>query len=177
MLYLEYKKASIRHLSTSEFLISQINHAKNPGEEKDILRNAYYIAGYTIECIVTYAIYNYIGYSKSTDVTLLSPFNYRFGVGFYRKYWRPRNITPRFCIQSHNFQYNCSFFSAQGITDVNKIPHFDSYIPDRSMIPLFNSWKPEVRYVDYGFNKNDIISFVQLSKEIHNKTRQFITKD
>lgn len=181
MFYPEYKEASLRHLNTVEFVVNSLNTAKDANEERNLLRNAYYLAGYTIECIVTYAIYNHIGYSKTIDVRSLEPWTYRFNVGFYKICRNPANLRqtrrPRFTISSHRFQNNCTFFSLQGIAGVNKIPHFDSFIPDPTMVPLFNSWRPEVRYVDCGFTKNEIIGFVKLSKDIHLKTRQFITKD
>lgn len=179
MIYSEYKLASTRHLETSLFMLEFLDEVKDLDERKNILCNIYYLAGYTIECIVSYAIYNYIGFRKSDDVRSLDPFAYRFDIGFYREYSlsaRPA-IRPRFNIASHNFQNNCMFFAAQGIAEASKVPHFGGPITDTSLIPLFNRWRPDARYLPSQFREHDIIKFVKLSKEIHDKTRQYLTKD
>ncbi len=179
MVYREYKEASIRHLETSLFLVKHLDNIDDAKERKSVLLNIYYLAGYTIECIVNYAIYNYIGFRSIDDVRSLNCQSYPFDTGFKFEYKTKAGIIlkPRFVIQSHSFQNNCTFFSSNGITDASKIPHFDTLIHDKNMIPLFNNWKPEVRYIDLGFSEHLIIEFVKLTHEIHHKTRKYITKD
>ena len=175
MYYTEYKSASIRHLNTCRHLIDNLHLAATQQTERNILLNIYYLAGYTIECIVNFAIYDYIQFSKTNDVKSLSLLNNSYNVSFYPS--KKNNISANFIIHTHNFQKNCQFFSAQSISDASKIPHFDNYIPNPSLVPLFNDWKPEVRYIDKGFSKTDILAFFNLAEQIHSLTRIHITNN
>jgi hypothetical protein len=181
MNYLEYKSASARHLHTCINIAKTLSSINNSTVEKALLLNLYYLSGYVIECIVNYAIYDYVKFGPAADVSTLTPKNNLYDVSFFagpmlkRKFQINRN--PKYVIQTHRFQYNCQFFAANGVADANKVPQFDGNIADKSIIKLFDLWKPEVRYTDYGFSKGEIIGFTNLAEEIHTKTRQFITKN
>jgi len=110
MIYSQYKTASIRHLHTCNELIATLPSIKNASTERNILLNLYYLAGYTIECIVNYAIYDYLKFNPLHSVNSLSPTN-SCGVGYLHPMRYPKNIRSfqKYVITSHKFQHNCQF--------------------------------------------------------------------
>jgi hypothetical protein len=69
--YNDYKTAAQRHLMTCDYLVKSLSlpdnlaHKPNTSSYKShLLRNIYYLSGYTIECMVNYAIYECVNDTK-----------------------------------------------------------------------------------------------------------------
>ncbi len=190
MKYIEYRKASIRHLKTCYFLIDKIKKDnKLPSSEKNlIIINIYYLAGYAIESIINYGIYDYIGFDKKKSVKELkqnTDYTKNYDVCFYRG-----NTNSRFILQNHDFQNNKDFFARHNISGISNIP-FIGYEPDDVKIKnFFYNWDTELRYTteikkdkkkkkEINVEKillSDVEKFVDIAFRIYMGVIQIITK-
>lgn len=171
MVYEDYKTASIRHLRTCQHLCQNLGQVQNTQVKKHILANIYYLSGYVIECIINYAIYDLVSYSKTEDVKQLNESSHQ--ISFYKpkkKGW--------YQINHHKFQENSQFLVSQ-LPAISQIPFIDwSNKPEkyRSVERLYEKWQSNARYEDHQFTEQQVKLFVQLVEEIHLKIRQIISK-
>jgi len=161
MTYIEYKKASLRHLDTCLFLCEFFDEIVEQEEKEHILKNIYYLSGYIFECIFSYAIFNVIGYDKTKSVYQLDN-DKRCGLTFSNNF------------KTHNLDWKIEFLKKNGGSNVGKIPILDGKTKEF----LLKKWKSEYRYyIDIELSKNEIYKFVSLAKDTTEKVRLFITKD
>jgi hypothetical protein len=191
--YKNYKTASERHLETCIRLkevvkTDYLNKTLLPSDLKkqnEILSNIYYLSGYVIECILHYAIVEYVvkvdsdfrkkiikkrkgvGNFEEISVRELEVEHNNCGVGYNKGKWvlyQP----------GHRFQRNMQFFHVG-----NKINGIDSIralngktIPQINVRTLFSKWNVGVRYSNSDFaNLNtpkDILDFLDFAEEIYN---------
>jgi len=150
MQYVEYRNASLKHIHTCNYLIEKLKKEENLllAKKKQIINNIYYLAGYAIESIISYGIYDYIEFDPIESIRELkqnSVFASTYSVSFqHGKDTFGNDI--KFCIMKHNFQENKDFFSFHNISDISDIP-FIGHIPDDEKLKeLFFNWDPELRY-------------------------------
>ena len=141
MIYTEYKTAALRHLKTCKFILQKIKQDNLPvPTQRQYYYNAYYLAGHSIEAVVTYAIYDYIGYPENENVKDLN--NSHALAQAYDVVFRGNK---RFKIIHHNFQENINFFHYHNINNLQSIP-FIGYRLDSTLQNMFDNWDPEIRY-------------------------------
>ena len=168
MVYKDYKVASIRHLETCQYMCQNLKQVQNPKEKKHILANIYYLSGYVIECIINYAIYDYLGYPMERNVKRLDDTTRQISFG---------GSKFKYQIRSHNFRTNCEILLK--LPDISQVPFIDSSnIPPKyqNVKILYKKWSPNARYEDYQFTEQKVRQFVDLCKEIHFKILRYITK-
>ncbi len=145
MKYIEYRKSSIRHLKTCQKIID-CAEKENIDLPTSIIQNLYYLSGYIFECIINYAIFDYIGFNKNSCVDELNSKNENFEK--FKTYKVVHNIQKKSkgfrTMQRHNFQDTINFFIEQNI-DSSNVPFIGKEVPSR-MKNLFINWDISVRY-------------------------------
>lgn len=192
MIYTEYKDASLKHIHTCNYLIEKLKKDKaiTLKKKKQIINNIYYLAGYAIESIITYGIYDYIEFDKTESIKELkqnSALASQYNVCFYH------DNSFKFVIMSHNFQNNKDFFSFHSISDITNIPFVGTEPDDEKLKELFYNWDPELRYTPNLIKKDktgtilkqinvrnlllsDIERFVNTALQIYIGINNIITK-
>ncbi|MCK5523380.1 MAG: hypothetical protein KAI83_09635 [Thiomargarita sp.] len=136
----KYRAAAKRHLETCEYMLDyldQISYADSYSKE-NILVDIYYLSGYVIECIVSYAIGELeLSQSKITET---------------------RKI--------HNFQNNDMYFLCRNKPEL-EMP-IESLIKNSGVQDLYKYWNPKIRYDNMNnLRERDIKKIVELSKSIY----------
>lgn len=188
--YQDYKTASERHLETCIRLkeviaVNYLNKTLMPSELKsqnEILANIYYLSGYVIECILHYAIVEYVvkvdtdfrkkvakrngGSYENVSVRDLKVQDNNCNVGYsYGRYTLYR--------AGHRFQSNIDFFNYGGkISGIDSIRALNGKtIPEQNVRTLFSKWNVGVRYSNSEFQNlttpQDIFAFLDFTEEVH----------
>ncbi len=177
--YNDYITAAQRHRMTCDYLIksiclpnNQLHKPDNSSYKNYLLKNIYYLSGYTIECMVNYAIYKCVNETKPVNrqFTLVDQLNEPvYNLGFRSHYYS---------ISSHRFQRNMEVLNLIATAKFAQVPIIGGTIYPNNwnvMQSLFNGWKPHARYTNVGYSEQQIISFYELSSEIYTNIRSCIT--
>ena len=161
MVYKEYKKASLRHLSTCLNTCSYYDTISDPLEKNRLLIDTYYLAGYIYECIFSYTIFSLIGFDKSKNVYKLKNDN-NCGLFFSKDF------------QSHKLTWKIDYLTRNGGTGVSQIPILNGSSRNR----LLKKWDVKYRYsIDFSPTIDEVRDFVNLANNTVNLIRIHITKD
>ncbi len=187
MNYLDYKAAAEKHIKTCEAIIDSINKLTTldataliiTSGKQHVLHNLFYLTGYILESITTYAVYKHYGWRQSksihsvdTNFSQLCQFSFHPKDGF------------QYFAHGHNFKDNQM--------EVLKIPFGSSSIPiidssisvDLDLQAMLRVWEPKLRYnssttnypyiltQQFQINENNSVRFFELSKKIFNGLMQ-----
>ena len=166
MTYEDYRKTSLKHLKTCEYMIQNLHNISDndslDGLTKSqwkghILRNIYYLCGYAIEGIVNYCIYKKVGYPIADNIESLkidklrehgTNFNFPLNRGLCFN-WNKQGDKDVFyySINNHNFQKNIKFLS---FIEPSKFNHLqvvnNPRNPSIKNSVLFYDWNVKIRY-------------------------------
>ena len=182
--YSDYITAAQRHLLTCDYLVKclklpdNLSHKPlNSGYRNHILRNIYYLSGYTIECIVNYAIYQSVNDSRPRH-NRITMVNQLYEPSLSLVYKDRSRGGFQYVIAWHNFQENMKVLNILATAKFASIPVIGQRIYPAnwsSLSNLFDNWKPQVRYTNISFSEDDIIEFYNLSAAIYTNVRSCIT--
>jgi hypothetical protein len=198
MNYTEYATAAERHLETCMHLVHILEEqyqkkesikglSRRESKEKlELLSNLYYLSGYVIECVYSYALCKHIGLNSAMDIKPQLPRN---GVCWNQASVNANSSTLTHAIYRpmHRMMKNSSneinYFAGLGITSsagsVSSIPilgGIDMSNPAAQI--LFENWSAEVRYsISQPLNYIDVFDFFWECEKIYRLTRQIITSD
>ena len=136
----KYRIAAKRHLETCEYMLNYLDKISDADaySKESILIDIYYLSGYIIECIVSYAI-------GELDIPQSK-----------------RNETRKI----HNFQNNDMYLLYRNKPEL-EMP-IESLIKNSGVKYLYKDWNPKIRYNNMNnFRERDIQKFVELSKSIY----------
>lgn len=144
----------------------------DPNKKAAVIRNAFYLAGYIIECIYTYAVCDLIGTSQNQDVSTI--FDRSYGVSY--RYAAFPNITQPCILSRHDLHMKADFIKSNGGTDVDEVPLISSSIRvPTNLINLYNSWGPEIRYkCTHTISEREITDFILLAERVRTQILNFI---
>ncbi len=188
--YKDYKTASERHLETciklKDFVaVTYLNKTLLPHEQKkqnEILANIYYLSGYVIECILHYAIVEYV---VKVDTDFRKKVAKRNGGNFENVSVRELKVQDNNCNVGysygryslyrfgHRFQSNIDFFNyGSKISGIDSIRALNGKtIPEQNVRTLFSKWNVGVRYSNSEFQNlntpKDIFAFLDFTEEVH----------
>lgn len=204
MLYTQYKDAALKHLQASKtalrglsFYKGATNSTLNLSKEA-LLFDIFYLSGYTLECIINYALYKKTGWTTQ-DVKEVYDISRNFA--FFKKpnYNGTRNrvqvqnrsgnyvdFSPRYFIEQHRFNNNIGLLSS--LLPNSQIPLIDSSvnISQKMKEMIFDSlngrrnnnyWKAEMRYepitwFSSRYNEQDVREFFALTETIYNELQK-----
>lgn len=186
--YRDYKTAAQRHMLTCDYLIQSLKLPDNPLHKPKtasfksyLLRNIYYLSGYTIECIVNYAIYESVNDSKNGLARIKQVdhlYEPSLSLVFKPKPGRDKGKSFQYVIAYHNFQKNMKVLNSLATSKFSQIPVIGqiNYPANWTSIrQLFDNWEPQVRYTTVTYTDQQIIDFFKLSVEIYTNIRSCIT--
>lgn len=139
MLYYEYRRAAERHLSTCQHLLNSTTD-RNPNCDH-IFQDVYYLSGYIIETLLSYAFFRSINWSKKQPIEECEYYNQSFKT-------HKINLKIQYLKRHH--------VDLQGLSLVDK----ESFIPTH--MKLMNNWSEVVRYR----NSKDIDNKLEINKVI-----------
>jgi len=198
MIYNQYKDASLKHLQACKTALHGLSFYHNkssaipttPQLNKDsLLLDIFYLTGYTLECIVNYAIYKKIGFNNTSDVKQM--YNFSNKIAFFRRPNYPQtnnrvqlnghDFLPSYWIEQHKFNKNIQLLDK--LLPGNNIPLINQSVPISLTIQKMiletvsrvrnnNYWKPELRYEPANwilgkYTEQDIKDLVKLSEKIY----------
>lgn len=185
--YMDYKTAAQRHLMTCQYLVECLtlpdntNHKPLSNTYKSyLLKNIYYLSGYTIESIVNFAIYECVNDTKPRPQKIRRV-NQLYEPSLSLVFKDRRNIGFRYVIAWHNFQKNMEVLNILATSKFSKIPvisgtHYPIYW--NNVKPLFDNWEAQVRYKDNAltlYTEQQILDFFKFSTELYTGIRSCIT--
>ncbi len=166
MVYKDYRTVANRHLQTCKYMCKCLDSdigKLNETEKANILTNIYYLSGYVIECIIKYAIYDYLQYDAKADVADLIP------EGKYKQF----NIS-----YSGNTKYRLKTHNLKDLSDILiSINGNDPFmgISSPKLTILYKGWDSEIRYkIDHDLKQEltetNIRKFIEIvDKKIYSK--------
>jgi|JI6StandDraft_1071083.scaffolds.fasta_scaffold72746_2 hypothetical protein len=182
--YNDYKTAAQRHLMTCDYLVKSLSlpdnlaHKPNTSSYKShLLRNIYYLSGYTIECMVNYAIYECVNDTKPR-AQRISRVNQLYEPTYSLVFKEFGRGSFQYVIAWHNFQENMKVLNNLATSKFSQIPVIgQSVYPANwtTIRQLFDDWEPQVRYTSVAYTEQQIIDFHKLSLDIYTNIRSCIT--
>jgi len=182
--YNDYKTAAQRHLMTCDYLVKalslpdNLSHKPNTSSYKSyLLRNIYYLSGYTIECMVNYAIYECVNDIKPRSQRI-SRVNQLYEPTYSLVFKEIGRGSFQYVIAWHNFQENMKVLNNLATSKFSLIPVIGQRLYPAnwaSIKQLFDDWEPQVRYTSVAYTEQQIIDFYKLSSEIYTNIRSCIT--
>ena len=171
MLYREYEKASLKHLKACQIMLTGLNYqAKSISvqEKEYLLMDIFYLSGYTLECIINFAllkkVYKRNRWNDTKCVKKVVDSSLSFA--FRCKDYQGNQYT--FCIQFHNFWKNINLLDS--LLAGNNIP----LIGDKKSVPvgllnMIENWESASRYHTHKkYNESDINALVELTEKVYN---------
>jgi hypothetical protein len=166
MQYQQYKTTALKHLQTCEYMIANLSSERL--NKLKVLRNVYYLCGYTFEGLINFWIFELlkrdghefkkIYYDRTVHrrVTEESVKYLDFSLGsgkriFYSKY-KVRDEGSEYWLEQHKFQRNLDVFQYLADGDMLSIVPLigdKSNEPYPKMLSLFDSWDVKVRYQNH----------------------------
>lgn len=199
MLYTQYREASLKHLQACKTALyglrfyrgnSGIIHSTPTHNRDALLLDIFYLSGYTLECIINYAIYKRIGWTTQ-DVKEM--YNIPRNAAFFKKPNYPgtrnrvllasgRDFFPTYYIKQHKFNKNIqllhSLLPGNNVLLINRaIPlsiNLQRMVFDAVGTTRNNDyWKPELRYEPVNwfstrYTEQDVIDLVSLTETVYN---------
>jgi hypothetical protein len=151
MLYKDFLNSARKHKFACDVIHEKVSSIQPPSElYRSLILTLYYLSGYTIECIVKYAIYDLYRHNRKTEIDQLD----HDGVTYAD-------------IKHHKFNRYTEFLNRRvsgSIPLINDISH----IPKAIMF-LYNEWDAHIRYrCSYHDHiaTSDYIDFYMYSKRI-----------
>ena len=192
MLYPEYKLAAEKHLKTclgiveamSKLKVSDSSALMVSRNKQATIHNLFYLSGYVLESISTYAVYKHFGWNPNHSVRCYNAaFVQRSNFSFKMNHNGAENS---YYLEYHRFQSN-QFEVLKTQLNNSGIPIIDSsVIVDTEMQILFNLWNPEIRYHEpnksypsffnsqISLDESKILNFVALANNIYNTIIQTV---
>ena len=191
MIYTEYAKAAERHLETCTHLVHVLEEQyqkKEVGstlsnrelkEKLELLSNLYYLSGYIIECVYSYALCQYIGMNLTDDVKTQLP---QRGVCWSYNSLTRNNNTHAIYRQMHKMSgsNDLSYFTTHNVSGISAIPILggSQNMSSPNAQILFDNWSAEVRYsISNQLDYANVFDFFRECEKIYRLTRQNITFD
>ncbi len=177
--YLEYKKASERHLDTC-LSLKRIIDDKYEGkslnpilelEKQEHLFNLYYLSGYIIECRLNYSILEYINFNRIASRHRLPSFKrLRSTHNPYEVSYSDRNDRYALWQPNHEFQSNIDFFAnGSKLSGIDTIRGINGHaIRPIRVNQLFRDWGAHYRYEtrNQTLISTEIFDFLDFANEV-----------
>lgn len=192
MLYTEYKLAAEKHIKTclgiveamTKLQVSDSSALLVSRNKQATIHNLFYLSGYVLESISTYALYKHFGWNPNQSIrNYNSAFVQRSNFSFKMNHNGSGNS---YHLEYHGFQSN-QFEVLKTQLNNSGIPIIDSSVNvDTEMQILFNLWKPEIRYHEpnktypsffnsqISLDETKILKFVALTNNIYNTIIQTV---
>lgn len=201
MLYTQYKEASLKHLQACKTAVHGLKfyHGRSaitsnlakPNRDA-LLLNIFYLCGYTLECIINYAICKKISW---TSRSVKEMYDVTKNVAFYKEPYDPpygrgkarvrltsgRDFIPSYYFAQHKFNINVQLLHI--LLPGNVVPLVNSSIPvaanlQRMIFDPFNGsrnnhcWKPDIRYLPASwfasnYTEQDVLDLVELTEQVY----------
>lgn len=152
MQYQQYKTTALKHLQTCEYMMANLSSERL--NKLKVLRNAYYLSGYTFEGLINFWIFELLkrqGLLVNPN-NVYSSRNYPISIGSGHNFAFKKQTSVQFWLSQHDFQTNANVF--QYLADGNSLS-IVPLISDRTnepypkMLSLFDSWDVKVRYQNH----------------------------
>jgi len=175
MQYQEYKKAALKHLKSCQAIVDYFDHSYHsisPLGEQYLLMNLFYLSGYTLECVINYALFKKI-YTKNNfpnHIPVYGVYDRRENFAFKKKYKEQKTgqeFYAKFYIESHNFMNNRSLLKK--LTPSSNLPliHDEKIVPS-SVFNLIKAWKARCRYeTTPNYNRSDICDLIDFTGKFY----------
>lgn len=185
--YKDYKTAAQRHLMTCQYMVECLTLPDNTlhkplssSYKSYLLKNIYYLSGYTIESIINFAIYECVNDTKERDQKIWRV-NQLHEPSLSLVFKDRRNVGFRYVIAWHNFQKNMEVLNILATSKFSQIPvisgtHYPIYWG--SIQTLFDNWEAQVRYKNNVldlYTEQQILDFFKFSTELYTGIRSCIT--
>jgi hypothetical protein len=154
MEYQQYKTTALKHLQTCEYIMANLSSERL--NKLRVLRNVYYLSGYTFEGLINFWIFELLKRQGllANPNNVYSYSNYPITIGSGKKLAFAQNkLNPvSFWLSQHDFQTNANVF--QYLADGNSLS-IVPLISDRTnepypkMLSLFDNWNVKVRYQNH----------------------------
>ncbi|MCE2906773.1 MAG: hypothetical protein LW814_17455 [Anabaena sp. CoA2_C59] len=176
MRYKEYERASLKHLKACQAMLAGLScQAKSisVAEKEYLLMDIFYLSGYTLECIINFALFKEVykkphnkpKYNDYTNVKIVEDSTLNFAFKFRTK---ANSKGYAYCIQTHNFYKNIQLLN--NLVGKNTIPLISNpkTVPP-NLLQMIRNWKAEARYHTHiKYNEKDIKSLVELTEKVYN---------
>ncbi len=165
MTYLEFRKASYRHLKTCDCLLESIDNKSCKNKERDIIVNTFYLSGYVIECSLKFVLFSTIQYNQNEDI-----YNYKCGI--CRNCMASKECTEW---KHHNLAKLQQVIEDKGVKFSQDIPILGSnYKVSTKIKNLFydrNDPKMQIRYSynNQMLNKELLKEYIEVIRDINTK--------
>jgi hypothetical protein len=188
MIYSDYEKASLKHLKACKTMVFTLLHHSASISQKDksyLLMNIFYLSGYTLECIINYALFKEV-YRRnrwSNKECVKKGFSHKKGVvdkNLSFAFWQEK--TPSFnpktgknsmtnkynhCIQHHDFWNNVTLLD--NLLSGNCIPLIGNKkaVP-QNVLRIIPTWRAASRYDTHvTYKESDIVDLVDLTEKVY----------
>ena len=187
MIYSDYEKASLKHLKACKTMVYALVHHSasiSPKDQSYLLMNIFYLSGYTLECIINYALFKEV-YRRnrwSDKECVKKGFNNKgvvdksLSFAFWQE--KTRIINPKtgkssmtnkydHCIQHHHFWNNVTLLD--NLLSGNCIP----LIGNKKAVPphvlrIIPTWRAASRYDTHvTYKQSDIFDLVDLTEKVY----------
>lgn len=163
MKYKEFRTAAHRHLLSCEKMCEKLNELQNANDKRDLIADIYYLSGYIVETLLSFAIFSVAGRRIQNNPIEMHP---DYNNGF----------------RTHNFQAKIHFAITHGC-NFDGMPFIGTRHSNENLGKLFRAWQVDMRY-QYHFkfqNSPELIDdkmicayIVELSKLEHLINQKFI---
>ena len=195
MIYSDYQKASLKHLKACKTMVFALgNHSASisPKDKSYLLMNIFYLSGYTLECIINYALFKEV-YRRNRwpeKECVKNGFSHKKGVvdnTLSFAFWQDKTpklergkevINPKtgkpsmtnkynHCIQYHDFWNNVTLLD--NLLSGNCIP----LIGNKKAVPpnvlrIIPTWGTASRYDTHViYKESDIFNLVDLTEKVY----------
>lgn len=148
MHYKEFRTAAHRHLLSCEKMCKGLSGLSNINEKRDLIAEIYYLSGYIVETLLSYAIFN-VASREIQNQPIESHPDYDNG------------------FKTHDFQAKIQFAINHGC-NFDGFPFISVKHPNINLRKLFNAWHVNLRYQHYSkfnntpssLNERMIISYI-----------------
>lgn len=166
MVYKEYLIAAKRHRETCQQIFGILKDSKgylDASTKQKLLINTFYLSGYVIECIVSYAFFKVINYKDNYDVYDLDKNNsngYKFSILF----------------SDHNYntaEKKFEIIRLKGGVLSSSTPLIGDVKVENDILQLFKEWNTKVRYttqnISIELNQINVQNFFELADSVYIK--------
>ena len=130
MHYKEFRSAAHRHLLSCKKMCEKLGQTTNDNEKRDLIAEVYYLSGYIVETLLSYAIFSV----ASRDIQK-----------------KPIEDHPDYerGFKTHNFKAKIYFALNHGC-NFDGITFISNRHSNKELMKLFDSWGVELRYQHYS---------------------------
>jgi hypothetical protein len=134
MQYKEFRTAAHRHLISCEKMCEKLSQITNPIEKRGLIAEIYYLSGYIVETLLSYAIFSVASRDIQRKPIELHP-DYENG------------------FKTHDFQAKIHFALTHGC-NFNGLLFISERHSNKRIRKMFNEWKVEMRYQHFSRLQN-----------------------